>query len=42
VVEGVATSVDVHRAVLDHPDFRAGGVTTAWLDGVWPPGEAAG
>jgi acetyl-CoA carboxylase, biotin carboxylase subunit len=37
VVEGVATSADVHRAVLDHPDFRAGGVTTAWLDGVWPP-----
>jgi acetyl-CoA carboxylase biotin carboxylase subunit len=40
VVEGVATSADVHRAVLDHPDFRAGGVTTAWLDGVWPPAEA--
>jgi acetyl-CoA carboxylase biotin carboxylase subunit len=41
VVEGVATSADVHRAVLDHPRFRAGGVTTTWLDGVWPPAEAA-
>ena len=37
VVEGVATSADVHRAVLDHADFRAGGVTTGWLAAVWPP-----
>jgi len=37
VVDGVATSAAVHRAVLSHPQFRAGGVTTGWLAGVWPP-----
>ncbi|GAA1032206.1 acetyl-CoA carboxylase biotin carboxylase subunit [Virgisporangium ochraceum] len=36
-VDGVATCADVHRVVLAHPDFRAGGVTTGWLAGVWPP-----
>lgn len=39
VVEGVPTCADVHRAVLAHLDFRAGGVTTGWLAGVWPPPE---
>jgi acetyl-CoA carboxylase biotin carboxylase subunit len=36
-VDGVATNVDLHRHVLDHPDFRDGGVTTEWLETVWPP-----
>jgi acetyl-CoA carboxylase biotin carboxylase subunit len=37
VIEGVPSSADVHRTVLAHPDFRAGGVTTGWLATVWPP-----
>jgi len=37
VIEGVNTTADVHRFVLDHPAFRKGGVTTEWLDEVWPP-----
>jgi acetyl-CoA carboxylase biotin carboxylase subunit len=37
VIEGVNTTADVHRFVLDHPSFRHGGVTTEWLDEVWPP-----
>jgi len=37
VIEGVATCADVHRTVLAHEDFRAGGVTTEWLAGIWPP-----
>ena len=36
-VVGVATSAAVHTHVLSHPDFVAGGVTTEWLDTVWPP-----
>lgn len=37
VIEGANTTADVHRFVLDHPAFRKGGVTTEWLDEVWPP-----
>jgi acetyl-CoA carboxylase biotin carboxylase subunit len=36
-VEGVHTVTPVHEAVLTHPDFRRGGVTTEWLRSVWPP-----
>lgn len=36
-VEGVSTVLPVHEAVLGHPDFRAGGVTTQWLPAAWPP-----
>ncbi|MCH1865500.1 acetyl/propionyl/methylcrotonyl-CoA carboxylase subunit alpha [Nocardioides sp. CFH 31398] len=36
-VEGVSTVTPVHEAVLSHPDFRAGGVTTQWLPAAWPP-----
>lgn len=36
-VEGVSTVTAVHEAVLGHPDFRAGGVTTQWLPAAWPP-----
>ena len=41
VVEGVATSADVHRVVLAEPEFVAGGVSTGWLAGVWPPRDPA-
>jgi acetyl-CoA carboxylase biotin carboxylase subunit len=30
-VEGVPTTRDFTRAALDHPDFRAGRVTTDWI-----------
>ena len=42
VIEGVHTTADVHRFVLDQPAFRQGGVTTEWLDDVWPPEDRAG
>jgi acetyl-CoA/propionyl-CoA carboxylase biotin carboxyl carrier protein len=32
VIEGVHTTVPAHRALLDHADFRAGGVSTKWLE----------
>jgi acetyl-CoA carboxylase biotin carboxylase subunit len=31
-VEGVPTTIDVHRFILDHPDYRAGRVTTRWVE----------
>jgi acetyl-CoA carboxylase biotin carboxylase subunit len=31
-VDGVPTTRDLHEQVLGHPDFRAGGVTTGWLE----------
>jgi acetyl-CoA carboxylase biotin carboxylase subunit len=31
-VDGIDTSIPLHRAILDHPDFAAGRVTTHWLD----------
>lgn len=36
-IEGVSTAIPVHEAVLSHPDFEAGGVTTQWLPAAWPP-----
>lgn len=35
-IVGVTTTADLHDHVLRHPDFRAGGVTTSWLETVWP------
>jgi acetyl-CoA/propionyl-CoA carboxylase biotin carboxyl carrier protein len=32
VLEGVHSTIPAHRALLDHPDFRAGGVSTKWLE----------
>jgi acetyl-CoA carboxylase biotin carboxylase subunit len=31
-VEGVPTTIPFHRCVLDHPHFRDGRVTTAWVE----------
>ena len=36
-VAGVATTADLHEHVLSTEAFRAGGVTTSWLETVWPP-----
>ncbi|HVW34087.1 MAG TPA: acetyl-CoA carboxylase biotin carboxylase subunit, partial [Acidimicrobiia bacterium] len=33
VVRGVATTIDLHRFVLDHPDYRADRVHTGWVEG---------
>lgn len=32
VIEGVKTSIPVHRRLLAHPDFRSGTCDTNWLD----------
>ncbi len=48
VVEGVATNVDAHLAILEHPDFAAGTHSTRWVDerldlsGVTSPPTASG
>ena len=36
-ITGVATTADLHEHVLTQAAFRAGGVTTSWLETVWPP-----
>ena len=38
-ISGVTTTRDLHEHVLAHPVFRAGRVTTGWLESVWPPGR---
>jgi len=45
VVHGVITNLDFLQAVLAHPDFKAGNVTTRWVESVLeslsPPAEPA-
>jgi acetyl-CoA carboxylase biotin carboxylase subunit len=36
-IEGVDTTVDLHRAVLDHPDFAGDRITTRWLESTFLP-----
>jgi acetyl-CoA carboxylase biotin carboxylase subunit len=36
-VEGVATNIDLLRAVVDHPDFIANRIDTRWLETVFLP-----
>lgn len=36
-VEGVETTLEMHRALVGHPDFRAGRYHTQWLEGVFLP-----
>ena len=33
-VEGVDTTIDLHRSIIGHPDFERGDVTTTWLEQV--------
>ena len=40
-VEGLATTAPLHHALLDHPDFRAGRVTTRWLEEQFLPRRKA-
>ncbi len=32
IVEGVKTTIPLHRRLLDDPDFRAGRFSTKWLE----------
>lgn len=34
-IEGVTTTLPMHEYVLNHPDFRAGGMPTTWFGPVW-------
>ncbi|MGO4857299.1 acetyl-CoA carboxylase biotin carboxylase subunit [Arthrobacter sp. 2MCAF14] len=34
-IAGVTTTLPMHEYVLNHPDFRAGGVPTTWFGPVW-------
>ncbi|MNP19069.1 Biotin carboxylase [compost metagenome] len=36
-VVGLSTTASFHHAVLDHPDFVAGRVTTRWVEDVFVP-----
>jgi biotin carboxylase len=41
-VEGVPTTIDFHRSVMGHEDFRASRVTTRWVEETFmKPAEAA-
>ena len=37
IIEGVKTTIPLHRRVLDHPDFQKGQVSTRFLDRVITP-----
>ena len=39
-VAGISTTIAFHRAVIAHPDFRDGNVTTSWLETSFMPGYA--
>lgn len=34
LIEGISTNIDLHRRILNHPDFRNGNFHTKFLDGV--------
>ncbi|EIZ77814.1 acetyl-CoA carboxylase [Novosphingobium sp. Rr 2-17] len=38
VVEGVPTTLDLHRAIIAHPDFVENRIHTRWLEQVFLPG----
>ena len=40
-VSGIATTIAFHRAVMAHPDFRDGNVTTSWLERSFMPAYIA-
>ncbi len=41
VLHGVLTNIDLLQAILAHPDFEAGRVSTSWLESIfkWRPAE---
>jgi acetyl-CoA carboxylase biotin carboxylase subunit len=36
-IEGIQTTLDFHRAVVEHPVFRGGRYDTGFVDDHWPP-----
>ena len=40
-VKGVPTTIDLHRAIVAHPDFIANNIHTRWLEQVLLPERAA-
>jgi acetyl-CoA carboxylase biotin carboxylase subunit len=41
-VAGVQTTIPFHAAVMAHPDFRAGRLSTGFVERAWPGGPGAG
>jgi acetyl-CoA carboxylase biotin carboxylase subunit len=39
-VEGVPTTIGLHRAIVAHPDFIENRIHTRWLEQVFLPGTA--
>ena len=37
VIEGVPTTIELHREIVDHPDFRSNQIHTRWLEQVLLP-----
>lgn len=40
-VKGVPTTIDLHRAIVAHPDFIANNIHTRWLEQLLLPERAA-
>ena len=40
-VEGIATTISLHREIINHPDFRANRIHTRWLEQVLLPARQA-
>ena len=36
VIEGIKTTIPLHKKILAHPDFLSGNISTAFLDGIMP------
>ena len=37
VIEGVPTTIELHREIVNHPDFRSNQIHTRWLEQVLLP-----
>jgi acetyl-CoA carboxylase biotin carboxylase subunit len=36
VIEGIQTTIPLHKKIINHPDFLSGNISTAFLDGIMP------
>jgi acetyl-CoA carboxylase biotin carboxylase subunit len=41
IIDGINTNMELHRRILQHPDFRSGNIHTKFLEGVnfFPDGD---
>jgi len=41
LIDGISTNIELHRRILNHPDFRSGNFHTKFIEGVnfFPEGE---